>query len=280
MTNKLIEARNRFSAAHPEKRILLNGRDWGFFDVGSGPVLLLIPGTLGRGDVFWQQMEALSDRLRIIAVSYPASGGIEDWTEDLALLVTQLGVEKTSILGSSLGGYLAQYFASAYPAKVTKLFAANTLHSVVGMDQRVPYSFDLEATPIEELRAGFGAGLGVWAEEHPEQKELVELLLEEAGGRILEAELRARLSALKFGPELPDCPTKVVTIETADDPLIPEEMRKAVRVRLNPEIAYRFSWGGHFPYVARPDYYTSLLEENLGLNVTGPNWGTGATREK
>ena len=280
MKNELIEARDEFSAAHPEQRFILNGRDWGVLDVGTGPVLLLIPGTLGRGDVFWQQIEALSDRLRIIAVSYPASGGIEDWTEDLALLLTQLSVEEASILGSSLGGYLAQYFAATYPERVTKLFAANTLHSVIGMDQRAPYSFDLDATPIEDLRAGFGAGLGMWGKEHPEQKELVELLLGEAGGRILEAELRVRLSALKFGPELPDCAAQVVTIETADDPLIPEEMRNAVRARLNPEVSYRFLWGGHFPYVARPDYYISLLEENLGLNVTGPDWGTGAMREK
>ncbi len=280
MTNQLIEARNQFSAVHPEQRFMLNGRDWGVWDVGSEPVLLLIPGTLGRGDIFWQQIEALSDRLRIIAVSYPASGGIEDWTEDLALLLTQLGVTEASVLGSSLGGYLAQYFAATYPAKVTKLFSANTLHSVIGMDQRAPYSFDLAETPIDELRAGFGVGLGAWAKDHPEQRELVELLLGEAGGRILEPELRARLSALKFGPELPECNVKVVTIETADDPLIPEEMRQAVRARLSPEAAYRFLWGGHFPYVARPDYYVSLLEENLGLNVTGPDWGTGAVREK
>lgn len=280
MKNQLIEARDQFCAAHPEKRFMLNGRDWGVLDVGRGPVLLLIPGTLGRGDIFWQQIEALSDRLRIIAVSYPASGGIEEWTEDLALLLAQLSVEKASVLGSSLGGYLAQYFAATYPDRVTKFFAANTLHSVIGMDQRAPYSFDLDATPIEDLRAGFGAGLGMWGKEHPEQEELVELLLGEAGGRILEAELRTRLAALKFGPELPDCAAQVVTIETADDPLIPEEMRNAVRARLNPEVAYRFLWGGHFPYVARPDYYISLLEENLGLNVTGPDWGTGATREQ
>jgi hypothetical protein len=42
-------------------------------------VLFLIPGTLGRGDVFWQQITALNGRLRIIATSYPATGGVADW---------------------------------------------------------------------------------------------------------------------------------------------------------------------------------------------------------
>lgn len=280
MTNQLIEARNNFTARNPEQRALLNGRDWGFWDVGTGPVLLLIPGTLGRGDVFWQQIEALSDRLRIIAISYPDSGGITDWSADLNSLLTQLGVDQLSLLGSSLGGYLAQYFASEYPERVTKLFAANTLNTVIGREQKLPYSLDLANTDMANIRAGFNAGLGAWAETHPDQADLVELLLGEANGRILEGELRARLSALKFGPELNENHNDVVTIETKDDPLIQEDMRDAVRARLNPKTSYRFLWGGHFPYVVRPNEYISLLEENMGLDVTGPSWGEGAMREQ
>ena len=280
MTNPLIEARDQFTARNPEQRAFLNGRDWGYWDVGAGPVLLLIPGTLGRGDVFWQQIEALSDRLRIIAVSYPDSGGIVDWSADLHSLLTQLGVDQLSLLGSSLGGYLAQYFAAQYPDQVTKLFAANTLHSVIGRDQQLPYSMDLAHTDIANIRAGFKAGLGAWADAHADQTDLVELLLGEANGRILEGELRARLSALKFGPELPKNTNDAVTIEGKDDPLIGEDMRDAVRARLNPSVSYRFLWGGHFPYVVRPKEYIALIEENMGLNVTGPSWGTGAIREQ
>ncbi|MFT6558858.1 alpha/beta fold hydrolase [Sneathiella sp.] len=280
MTNALIKARDAFSSRHPEKRMMLNGRDWGVLDVGSGPALILIPGTLGRADIFWQQIEALSDRLRLVALSYPNSGGIEDWSEDLMLLLEQLEIGRASILGSSLGGYLAQYFASAHPKKVSVLIAANTLHSVVGMDQRAPYSSDLEAAPIEELRQGFAAGLRLWEETHPEQSDLVELLLNEVNGRILEKELRARLSALKFGPELSEYQANSVTVETEDDPLIPDDMRQSVRARLKPEVAYRFLWGGHFPYVIRPEFYTSLLEETLNLGLTGPQWGKGGLREK
>ncbi|MDF2372870.1 MAG: alpha/beta hydrolase [Rhizobiaceae bacterium] len=281
MTNSLIESRNRFATAYPETRMVLNGRDWGLRDVGQGPALILIPGTLGRGDVFWNQIVALSDRLRIVAVSYPSSGGVAEWAEDIALMMDKLGIAKASVLGSSLGGYLAQYFAATSPDRTTRLIAANTLHSVVGLDQRMPYALDLQNAPIEDLRAGFGAGLGAWAEAHPDQVELVELLLQEAGGRILESELRARLSALKTGPELPAMPlpaTDIVTIQADDDPLIPPEMRAAVRARLSPSVAYRFLDGGHFPYVARPADYTALLEQVMGLKVSGPDWGTGEER--
>lgn len=281
MTNSLIAARDAFTAEHPEQRIAINGRDWGYVDKGDGPALLLIPGTLGRGDIFWQQITALADRLRVVAVTYPVAGGVADWSGDLAVLLDHLGIETASVLGSSLGGYLAQYFAAKHPNRVDRLFAANTLHSVVGLDQRMPYALDLDTAPIADLRAGFGQGLQAWAEAHPDQASLVELLLQEVGGRIPEPEMRMRLKALKTAPELPDMELpqdRRFTIEADDDPLIPPEMRAAVRARIQPSVAYRFAWGGHFPYVVRPDTYTALLSQALGLSDTGHGWGNGKER--
>jgi len=284
MANRLIEARDRFTARHPEQRTLIGGREWGYVEAGeAGPALLLIPGTLGRGDIFWQQIEALEGRARIVAVTYPRSGGVAEWASDLADLCGRLGLGRVTVLGSSLGGYLAQYFAAAYPSIVEKLIAANTLHSVTGIAARPPYSSDLDNAPIEELRDGFGRGLGAWRDAHTDQAELVDLLMAEVGGRIPEPELRARLNALKHGPELPplNLPReRIATIESADDPLIPPPVREAVRARLKPSVAYHFQSGGHFPYVARPDLYVALLEEQLGLAVTRETWGDGELRAR
>ncbi|WP_201833568.1 alpha/beta fold hydrolase [Microvirga zambiensis] len=284
MTNQLIAARDRFTAAHPEQRMTVSGREWGYVRAGEvGPALLLIPGTLGRGDIFWHQIEALRNRARIVALTYPRSGGIAEWAADLAELCGELGLDRVTVLGSSLGGYLAQYFAATYPEIAERLIAANTLHSASDVAARPPYSSDLDNAPIDELRAGFGRGLGLWRESHPEQAELVDLLMAEVNGRIPEPELRTRLNALKHAPELPpvEMPReRIATIETTDDPLIPETMRRAVRARLEPSIAYRFEWGGHFPYVTRPGLYLSLLEEQLGLPVTGEDWGEEELRTR
>lgn len=284
MTNALIADRNRFAAAHPERRRTIGGRDWGVVEAGDrGPVLMLLPGTLGRADIFWQQIEALRDRARIIAVSYPRDGGVAEWSDDLAALCGELGIARAAVLGSSLGGYLAQYFAAGHPGIVERLIAANTLASAGEIATRPPYSSDLDHGPIEELRAGFGKGLNAWAASHPDQAGLVELLLAEVGGRIPEPELRARLNALKRAPELPalDLPReRIATVEATDDPLIPSAMRDAVRARLRPAVAYRFESGGHFPYVARPALYTALLEEQLGLEGQGERWGEGEVRAR
>ena len=284
MTNPLIVDRDRFASVHPEQRVTVNGREWGMIAAGdTGPALLLIPGTLGRADIFWQQIEALKDRARILAVTYPRSGGVPEWSGDLAELMRRQNIARATVLGSSLGGYQAQHFAATHPQMTERLIAANTLASVADIKTRPPYSSDLDNGSIEELRAGFGSGLRAWGETHPDQAGLVELLMAEQGGRIPEPELRARLNALKHGPDLPPVTLdreSIVTIEAADDPLIPPPMREAVRARLQPGVAYRFLSGGHFPYVVRPAFYTGLLEEQLGLAVTGEGWGAGALRER
>lgn len=276
MTNPLIAARDAFTTQNPETRITLNGRDWGLIDTGTGErALVLIPGTLGRADIFWQQIAALAPRLRVLSVSYPDAGGIEDWCADILSLMDEKGITQAAVLGSSLGGYLAQYIAGQAPERVSHLFAANTLHSVAGLETRPPYSADLTNAPIETLRAGFGMAMAAWGESHPEQADLVEFLLAEVGGRILEGEMRARLAALKHGPELPAMPlpgAAVTTIETLDDPLIPPPMRAAVRARLPGAAGFRFLWGGHFPYVLRPELYTNLIAARLGLAPLAREW--------
>lgn len=283
MTNALINARDDFARANPEQRVSLNGREWGLIDLdGSGPALLLIPGTLGRADIFWQQMAALKGRVRILSVSYPDSGGVEEWAGDLIALISDRDIERITVLGSSLGGYLAQYIAAVHPDRVERLIAANTLYDTAPAKRNPPYSSDLDLAPIEELRNGFGRGLGAWADSHPEQAELVELLLQEVGGRIPELELRNRLKGIKNAPVLPASmvsPANTVTIEAADDPLIPQFMRDEVRAVLTPAVSYHFESGGHFPYLARPELYTAILEEQLQLVAAGTTkWGNARER--
>jgi pimeloyl-ACP methyl ester carboxylesterase len=285
MSNGLIASRDRFAAENPEERVVLNGREWGVVDTGgTGPALLLIPGTLGRGDIFWQQIEALRDRARVLAVTYPATGGVAEWSDDLALLFDKRGIASAVVLGSSLGGYLAQYMAAAHAGRVARLIAANTLCSVGLVRQVPPYNSDLDNGPIDVLRDGFGVGLRAWATTHPDQAELVDLLLAEVGGRIPEPELRTRLNGIKRAPDLPAVEIsadRIVTVEAADDPLIPPFMRDEVRARLAPSVSYRFESGGHFPYAARPELYIAMLEEQLGLVPDGSTeWGGGEVRAR
>ena len=283
MSNRLIAARDRFSGANAEERVWLDGREWGVIRAGdAGPALVLIPGTLGRADIFWQQIEALKDRARLMSLTYPAKGGIAEWSGDVAALMDRAGMAEATVLGSSLGGYLAQYFAGKYPGR--------THGTDRGQYARFSRRADARAALQSRSRCRAGGKTSGRVRDGPhggdegrsDAQDLVELLLGEVEGRIPEAEMRARLKALKHGPELPlvSLPKdRIVTIEAADDPLIPAPMREAVREALEPGKAFHFTSGGHFPYVVRPAVYTALIEERLGLEVTGEIWPDAAWSE-
>lgn len=282
--NLLVQSRSGFLANHPEQTRILNGRKWGYIQTGSiGPCLLLLPGTLGRADVFWQQIEALQDKARIISLSYPEETGIENWASDIVLLLEQENWTGVTVLGSSLGGYLAQYLINQYPDGFSKLIAANTLCDAGDIKNKPPYSLDISNIEIEQLRKPWAANVEAGKVEHPERSDMTDLLLAEINGRIPALELKSRLLALKHAPKLIGhtfAHTGTYSIEAEDDPLIPAAMRASVRSRINPVVAYEFLEGGHFPYLIRAEAYTSLLKEILGLAVDGQGWGEGAVRKQ
>ncbi len=283
MTKSLIQRRDEFAAAYPEKRRIVNGREWGAIQLGEdGPALILIPGTLGRADIFFQQILALKSQTRLLALTYPSSGGVAEWADDIIGLVRAEGLESAVVLGSSLGGYLAQYLTAAYPAEIGGLVAANTLASVDGIDRSMPYSLDLIQAPIAPLRQGFTDGLMGWTgPDHP-YAELAALLLSEVNGRIPEAELRARLNALKTAPVLPPqslAKSAISIVESGDDHLIHPAVQAALKTALPHGRCFTFEWGSHFPYVTRPDDYTAMLSEVLGLSKPGDHWPKGAVSQ-
>lgn len=280
MPQTLVQRRDAFAARHPESKLQVNGRDWGGIRVGdAGPALVLIPGTLGRADIYFQQMADLQGKARILALSYPDRGSIADWSDDIADMIAAQGLQGAVVSGSSLGGYLAQFLAAKHGDLLGGLVAANTLASVVGIDRALPYSLDLLAVPIADLRKGFTDGLATWTSADHPYRELAELLLAEVAGRIPEGELRARLNALKTAPVLdrPSLPPEAISIvESGDDHLIRPPMQMQLRESLPHGRLYRFNWGSHFPYLTRPDDYTALLAEVLGLASAGSHWPTGA----
>ena len=279
MSSDYIRFRDAFAAAHPEERLDVNGREWGVIRIeGDGQELILMPGTLGRADIFWQQIAALHGRAGILALSYPATGGIADWADDIAALMDRFGMSSATVLGSSLGGYVAQFFAATMPGRTDGLIAANTLSSVAGLDRIPPYSHDLANTPIEALRAGFIDGITAWAGDNPERKALETFLVNEVQRRIGEGEMRTRLSALKTGPALPPQSvdrSRIFVVEAEDDQLIRKPVRDAVRTHLDPARTFRFAHGGHFPYILRPDVYTAMVAACLGLEETDDPWPPG-----
>ncbi|MGH3145288.1 MAG: alpha/beta fold hydrolase, partial [Rubrobacter sp.] len=96
------------------------------YDVhGEGPPLILL-GGLGFGRWGWfKQVPAFSRHFRTITFDARGERGLANGVADLAgdavALLDHLGVRKTHVLGTSLGGFVAQELALVRPDLVDRL---------------------------------------------------------------------------------------------------------------------------------------------------------------
>jgi 3-oxoadipate enol-lactonase len=92
---------------------------------GEGPPLILI-GGLGFGRWgFFKQIPALSRHFRTITFDVRGErdleGGVSDLVDDVVALLDHLRIGKTHVLGTSLGGFVAQELALKRPDLVDRL---------------------------------------------------------------------------------------------------------------------------------------------------------------
>ncbi len=93
---------------------------------GSDKTLVLLIGTIGNSDAFYEHFELLSKDFSVITLDYPEKIKTVAGTADaLAELFQSLGV-KVWLLGQSLGGFVAQVTAKKHPEVVEGLVLSNT----------------------------------------------------------------------------------------------------------------------------------------------------------
>lgn len=106
------------------------GRTIRYYDIGSGPPLVLIHGIGGDADEWVFCFEALSAAHRVIALELlgfgrsdkpPIEYSIAVFVEVLEHFLSALKIPRASLLGSSLGGWIAAAFALRFPERVDKL---------------------------------------------------------------------------------------------------------------------------------------------------------------
>jgi 3-oxoadipate enol-lactonase len=93
---------------------------------GAGPALVLLHGGLADSRMFDDQVAALARRYRVVRYELHGFGrsGMpqQPYTHHEALLglLRHLGIDRTALLGMSLGGSIAVDFALTYPETVAR----------------------------------------------------------------------------------------------------------------------------------------------------------------
>jgi pimeloyl-ACP methyl ester carboxylesterase len=257
-----------FRKRHPERQVAAGRLKWGVIEVKGRkdqPTLVLIPGTMGVADIFWNQIVALSGVARIVALTVPPSLSIVKLADSLEALFDKLKIDKAHLLGSSLGGFLVQHFAARHPERIEKLYVANTLIDPKAKALRVRLPGDASKISAKEHLARAHAALaGMPAPDAGFR--LLKKVLKENCDRLGGAWLKSRVLVVREGPavpklKLPD--SKIVVLDSADDMVVARPVLKAVRKRYPKAERFHLKVGGHFPYVTRPDAYGKLFRKTL-----------------
>lgn len=245
--------------------VTIDGSRWQYRIAGEGSTLLLLHGMAGSSDIWFQQIDALSRTRRVIAVTYPQVSTLASMRTGINGVLAAEDVEEYAVIGSSLGGYLAQYLVAIDGDRITAAVFANTFPPNPLIAKRSKNLATLaRALPEALIKVFLRRNAEHMLVPAGDDSELLRRLLMEPHG---EPDFKAlfldryRCVVEPFEPVRPTMP--VLLISSDNDPLVPQELSEDLWSKYPDASTYEFDGGGHFPYVNRPDEYTSVLERFL-----------------
>ncbi|HVA23332.1 MAG TPA: 3-oxoadipate enol-lactonase [Chloroflexota bacterium] len=106
-----------------------------YVTAGSGPWLVLAHCLGGSLGVWQHQLDALARSAHVVAYDARGHGGsghpageygVSDLADDLVRLMDEVGIERASVVGLSMGGMMAQHLAADHADRVDRLVLADT----------------------------------------------------------------------------------------------------------------------------------------------------------
>lgn len=259
-----------FRAEHAVKSVRVGGLTWEYVAFGSGEkTILFLHGMTGAYDIWWQQMEALSEQYRVISVTYPPADTLQAMSEGVLAVLDAENVQQIYVVGTSLGGYLAQYLLANFPERIEKAVLANTFPPNDILRQKNEKL--IKVLPF----------LPNWLVMNVFRKSIVEniypasgyselvlaYMLEQVSGRMSKAQVIARAKAViePFAPpDVESLGIPLMIIEADNDPLVEATLREQLKRTYPTAEVHTLHAVGHFPYLNAPQDYRDLLTNFFG----------------
>ena len=255
-------------AATQGNKVMVNGVELYYEVKGTGPnVIVCIPGALGVGASFVNQVEYFGSLERYKVVTYDPRGfgnsrpPQRQFTmdfhskdaKDTKGLMDTLGFKKFSVFGHSDGAMIGIYVAAMYPEAVEKLviWGGNTF--IAEEDAKIYQQHKvLQGEHLERLKARYGRECafdywGQWIDTH--------LKIYDAGGNIC----KNQLSSVK-------CPTFI--IHGNKDEVVAEYHPDFIAKNIPNSKVHKFDGAGH-GLAKDPEYideFHRIVEEFLNSN--------------
>jgi pimeloyl-ACP methyl ester carboxylesterase len=255
---------------------LCDGVEIGYDDVGVGMPVAFVHGFPHNRTLWAPQVGALVDRARCIAPDLRGFGEsskhgpftIDQFADDLAMLLGELGIERAVIVGLSMGGYIALAFWRRHRSLVRALVLADTRAGADSEDTRAKRLALIETARTRGSGAVADAQITgmvgkTTRENRPALIDSVHRMLESAPVDGIVGALEAMMSRLDSTSTLAtiDVPTLVVVGD--EDVLTPVKEAEILHEGIRGSRLEVIVRAGHVSNLERPAAFNHVLSEFL-----------------
>ncbi len=252
----------------------LNGIQLSYDDVGSGlPIVLLHAFPLDRS-MWAPQVGALVRHGRCIAPDLRGFGAstaappysMDQYADDVATLIDELGLGPAVIAGLSMGGYIAFAFWRRHRAKVHALVLADTRAGAdtdEGRDKRrrlVDVARARGASTVAEMQIGSMVG-ETTRQRRPEVVETIRAMMAAAPVAGIVGALEAMMARPDSTPTLSTIDVPTLILVGAEDTLTPPKEAQAIHERIRGSRLEILEQSGHICNLEQPAAFSHLVSE-------------------
>jgi pimeloyl-ACP methyl ester carboxylesterase len=245
-----------------EKFIEIDGNKIRYFESGSSKKILVLVHGLGASSERWQYVLPLfTNDFHVIVPDLVGFGysdkPITDYTIDffsnfLEKFLISLGIEHTSIIGSSLGGQIAVEYTSSHSQSVDKLI----LVSPSGTMKQPTFALDAYGSAKNAFETMDGSGKQI-------PMEIIDgfvtrMKLPNAKYAFMSTLLGLKNSDL-ITEKLENISSPTLIIWGTDDPVIPIKFAGEFLSSIKNCHFYEMNGCGHTPYVQEPEKFASYV---------------------
>jgi pimeloyl-ACP methyl ester carboxylesterase len=257
----------RFRRIHELQRIKDSAKTWRYLAIGQGQeTILFLHGMAGGYDIWWQVIDALQGRYKIISFTYPPIDSLEGLRRGILAILEKENVSEFYLVGTSLGGYLAQYLVSKNPEMIKRAVFANTFppNDIIAQKTRkIGKIFPFLPPWALMLYLRQRATTSIYpAADHSEI--VLAYMMEQTHGRLTKRQYITRYRCILDDFDAPVSEVSripVLIIEADNDPLVENRLRELLKATY-PSCPVKTLHGvGHFPYLNQPEQYTQILSE-------------------
>ena len=250
------------------EKINVNGIQLAYDRRGKGTPLVLLHGYPLDHHLWDEVLPLLEDTFDVIVLDLRGFGEsntidtpytMDDYASDVAGLLDQLGIQKTAIVGHSMGGYVTLAFVRLYPERVSGFGLVSSQVLADPLDRKE----GRYKSAAEVVENGIGSVVATMtpkftADEHLQSFARASMERQQPAAYV--GALKAMAERTDSTPLLSSLKVPVVIIHGEADALIPVDRAREVKAALPQARLVEISGAGHMPMMEAKEKTAEALK--------------------